>query len=368
MPNMIEYKNKVAFHPGYYIQEYIQEYGYTQEDLAYRLGTTPKNISYLIRGEQSISIDIANKLAKLIGTSVNYWLNLQNEYDTILYEINNEKEVEEERKVFSYIQYSYFRNYFGLPDLSKRKDEQIKAIREFLKVSSLTVFKKEEMYLKFKSINSSKTESNLVIANIMVHIATNISLQNKDYPKYNKILLESKLNEISSLTIDKDPINKLENILKNVGIDLIILPNITGSKINGAAKKIGNHVVLMISDRNNNVDAFWFALFHELGHIINNDLGISFEGDTGELEDQANLFAQNQLIPLIEYEKFIKRNDFSVDSIYHFSEKLNRNINIVIGRLKKDNYVSYQDRELNLFRYTYDLVSHFLNEYNKKKD
>ena len=45
------------------------------------LGTTPKNISILIRGEQSLSIDIAMKLSRMLGTSVSYWLNLQNAYD-----------------------------------------------------------------------------------------------------------------------------------------------------------------------------------------------------------------------------------------------------------------------------------------------
>ena len=62
MSNYVEFENKIAFHPGYYIKEYIEELGLTQEDFAIRLGTTPKNISYIIRGEQSISIDIANKL------------------------------------------------------------------------------------------------------------------------------------------------------------------------------------------------------------------------------------------------------------------------------------------------------------------
>lgn len=42
MSNYVEYKNQIAFHPGYYIKEYIDELGLTQEDFANRLGTTPK--------------------------------------------------------------------------------------------------------------------------------------------------------------------------------------------------------------------------------------------------------------------------------------------------------------------------------------
>jgi len=83
MSNYIEYNDKIAFHPGYYIKEIVEESGLTLEDFAKRLDTTPKNLSILIRGEQSLSIDIATKLSRMIGTTVEYWLNLQNAYDTL---------------------------------------------------------------------------------------------------------------------------------------------------------------------------------------------------------------------------------------------------------------------------------------------
>ena len=81
MNNYIEYNDRVAFHPGYYIKEIVEQSGLTQKDFAKRLDTTPKNLSLLIRGEQNLSIDIAMKLSRMICTSVNYWLNLQNTYD-----------------------------------------------------------------------------------------------------------------------------------------------------------------------------------------------------------------------------------------------------------------------------------------------
>ena len=86
MSNYIEYDDKIAFHPGYYIKEIVEESGLTQEDFAKRLDTTPKNLSLLIRGEQSLSIDIAMKLFGMIGTSVSYWLNLQNAFDALIAE------------------------------------------------------------------------------------------------------------------------------------------------------------------------------------------------------------------------------------------------------------------------------------------
>ena len=86
MSNYIEYNDKMAFHPGYYIKEIIDDESIAQEDFAKRLGITPENLSVLIRGELALSIEIANKLSKLTQTSVTYWMNIQKAYDTLLAE------------------------------------------------------------------------------------------------------------------------------------------------------------------------------------------------------------------------------------------------------------------------------------------
>ena len=42
MSNFIEYKDRMAFHPGYYIQVELEALEMTQEEFAKRLDTTPK--------------------------------------------------------------------------------------------------------------------------------------------------------------------------------------------------------------------------------------------------------------------------------------------------------------------------------------
>lgn len=59
--NVIEYKNLCAFHPGYYIEELVEEYGITQNEFALRMGTTPKTLSELINGIANLSNDLAKK-------------------------------------------------------------------------------------------------------------------------------------------------------------------------------------------------------------------------------------------------------------------------------------------------------------------
>lgn len=88
MSNYREYNDSIAFHPGYYIEELIDESGLTNEDFARLLDITPDNLTLLIMGEQKLSADIAIKLSEIIGTGVNYWLNLQSTYDAFFEESN----------------------------------------------------------------------------------------------------------------------------------------------------------------------------------------------------------------------------------------------------------------------------------------
>ena len=292
MSNYIEYNDTIAFHPGYYIKEIIDDSGLTQEDFAKRLDTTPKNLSLLIRGEQSLSIDIAMKLSRMIGTSVNYWLNLQNAFDSLIAEFKFQEELAEERKIFEIFNYKYFRENYGLPDLPRRKNEQIKALREFLNVATLTVFTKRDMAVTFRSSTEALDEANIIKANVMVQIATNKALA-VDAPKFNKKKFEETVQYALTLTKNhKDFYPLIRNAFERAGVIFVILPNIAGSKINGATKKIGNNIMLMVNDRRFYSDSFWFTLFHEIGHIINGDYGISFEKESGKQEGRLLIYMQ----------------------------------------------------------------------------
>lgn len=353
MSNYIEFNDKIAFHPGYYIKEIVDESGLTQEDFAKRLGTTPKNLSLLIRGEQSISIDIAMKLSRMIGTSIAYWLNLQNGYDALIAEFKSEEELIQERRVFDLLDYKYFREHFNLPDLPRKKDEQIAQIRKLLNVATLTVLMQRNMAVKFRSATGELSVANIVKANTMVQLATNTALR-QSAPRFNKALFEEAVDYALTLTKNHDTFYSLvkEAFLK-AGVIFVVLPNIPGSKINGATKKVGNHIMLMVNDRNLNADTFWFTLFHEIGHIINGDYGISFVSESGEHEDKANKYAEDMLIPREEYLEFTKQDQFNLCSVKEFSDQINRDPGIIVGRLLNDNLIEPTNRVLNSLRHKY---------------
>lgn len=352
MSNYVEYNDTIAVHPGYYIKEIVDDSGLTQEDFAKRLGTTPKNLSLLVRGEQSISIDIAMKLSRMLGTSIYYWLNLQNAYDTRIAEFKSAEELTEERRVFEYLEYKYFRENYHLPDLPRQKDEQIKCVREFLKVATLSVLTQKDMAVSFRSAKEL-TEANTVKANAMVQIAVNQAL-GEQVPRFNKKKYEEAVQYALSLTENHTGFyNQIQTVFRETGVIFVILPNISGSKTNGATKKIGNHVLLMVNDRRLNADTFWFTLFHEIGHIINGDYGISFEGENSEKEDVADRYAEDCLIPPEEYRKFVEKKKFDLQTIREFANEIGRDPGIVLGRLQKDGIVGYDDWSMKTLRHKY---------------
>lgn len=115
MNNIIEYKDIMAFHPGYYVAEIIEDMEISQDEFATRLGTTGKTISKLVRGQINLSNDLAKKLSVMLGTSVEIWLLLQSTYEQKLIEIECEKDFDEQKAIARLIDYAYFVKLAGIP-------------------------------------------------------------------------------------------------------------------------------------------------------------------------------------------------------------------------------------------------------------
>jgi addiction module HigA family antidote len=85
--NKMEYGGILAFHPGYYVNDIINDMRITQKEFAMRLGTSVENISDLVNGQIELSDEMALKLSNMTGTSLDLWLNLQKTYNEKVLEI-----------------------------------------------------------------------------------------------------------------------------------------------------------------------------------------------------------------------------------------------------------------------------------------
>lgn len=343
MSNYIEYKDSLAFHPGYYIEELIEESGLTQADFAKRLDTTPKNLSLLVRGKQSLSVDMAMKLSRMLGTSVQYWLNLQNAYDTVLVQMRSDEELEHEKGILKDLGYAYFRDNYGLPDLPRKLDEQVARVRSFLQVASLSVLTGRDMAVSFRSSTGALSEKCVTRANAMVQIATNKAL-GVDAPQFDREKFDGAIEFALTQTQNHEGFYPLvRDKFLEAGVVLVILPNLPGSRINGATKRVGKSVMMMVNDRRRFADSFWFTLLHEAGHVVAGDYGISFECESGAIEKDADEYARNRLVEPTLYEAFVREENgqFTVNAITEFAKTIGRDPGIVLGRLESDGYLEH---------------------------
>ena len=69
-------------HPGVLVKNEIDATDLTVTQVAKKLGVSRTCLSRLIHVHMGISPEMALRLAKLLGTSVEMWINIQAQYDT----------------------------------------------------------------------------------------------------------------------------------------------------------------------------------------------------------------------------------------------------------------------------------------------
>jgi len=75
-----------AIHPGYQIELELEELEMSATKAASLLGIPQNRLTEIIRGRRGITADTAIRLATWLGTSPQYWMNLQRDYEINLAE------------------------------------------------------------------------------------------------------------------------------------------------------------------------------------------------------------------------------------------------------------------------------------------
>jgi addiction module HigA family antidote len=69
-------------HPGEILmEEFLVPMGISQTRLANSIGVPPRRINEIVLGKRGITADTALRLSKVFGTSVQFWMGLQDEYE-----------------------------------------------------------------------------------------------------------------------------------------------------------------------------------------------------------------------------------------------------------------------------------------------
>ncbi len=63
------------------LEEYLKPLGISQNRLALNMRVPARRISEIVSGKRAITADTAIRLARVIGTTAEFWLSLQMDYD-----------------------------------------------------------------------------------------------------------------------------------------------------------------------------------------------------------------------------------------------------------------------------------------------
>ena len=75
-------ESRQPVHPGEVLkQEFLEPLGMSQRQLAQTICVPYQRVNELVNGRRGVTLSTALRLSKLFGTTPEFWLNLQRQYD-----------------------------------------------------------------------------------------------------------------------------------------------------------------------------------------------------------------------------------------------------------------------------------------------
>ncbi|WP_035438493.1 helix-turn-helix domain-containing protein [Atopobium sp. oral taxon 810] len=339
--------------PGEVIKEYLDARGLSQKEVCKRLGVSEKHLSNMLNGKTRLTEEMALKLEKIMpDVPASFWLNYEVKYQEYLAREREEHEIEG----------------LDLKDIAKRFN-----FREVFRGAGMTLTEQALAMLKILGISSFDRYPYAIPANmeymqdggepesVVVWIKLcdqEIDIQNADLtePPYSEKELRSMLGMLKDVALNtniEESINSCRNLLNMAGVYLVYHPEVGKPKIRGALGKHNGHPVIYISGRFKTHADIWFAIAHEIMHLLEHydPKQVQFLMDkseepavksSAEKDDEANRLARKFFIDECEYDNFVEAKDFSSAAVRDFAASQNVAPGIVVAFLQHDRRLGYQ--------------------------
>lgn len=336
--------------PGETLIEVLDERGISQTEFAARTGRPKKTINEIIKGKAAISRETALKFEKVLGITASFWNNLENNYREYVARLEERNRLSEYREWFRRIPVKQMIEKNWLKKCSD-KIAQIAEVLSFFGVASPKEWEDVCMtpQAQFRKPAKFDADPGAISAWLRRGELEGASLTCKPY---NKDTLKSALEKIRKLTNEEPEIfvSEMRNLCAQAGVAVVFVPEIPKSRASGATRWLTQEKALVqLSLRYKTNDHLWFTFFHEAGHIIlhgKKEVFLECSGATSELENEADKFAADLLIPPVAYRKFTRRMTrriFSKKNICDFADSIGIAPGIVAGRLQHDNLLPHKN-------------------------
>jgi HTH-type transcriptional regulator / antitoxin HigA len=337
-------EDKVIAPPGDFLKQEMKKRGWTQGVMARVIGRTAATISGIIQGRRSITIQTAQELAAAFGTSPSLWL--ARELDFQLAQegrpIGEIEEIQKLAKLFEYapVKEMERRGWIKEADSAHLIEAEL---RKFFEKDSLG----DESIVNVAARQSS-SDSQLSAAQKAWCVQAKRIAREVHVAPYNRKDLKRAMGDIRQFAVSPEGARHVPRFLAENGVRLVVVENLPGTRMDGAALWIDGSPVIALSLRFDRIDWFWHTLLHEIGHILNCDVGeeahdIEFggAGNTGatidpEKERKADSFAAGSLIPSNDLDSFIQRvrPRYSKARVNQFANRIKIHPGVIIGQLQ----------------------------------
>lgn len=334
-------------HPGETIADVLKERELTQSELAARTGVSTAYVCNIIAGKKDISANFAMALEYALGVPKSFWLNLQANYEAERLEANKGYTItDEERAVREALQdiVEYLRQK-GMIPVHERKDDSILSLRKVLQISNIANL--GQMVPAGACRISAGAEVNPCVLGAWIRLCQLAGSEEAIKAKFDKRLAGRLTNEIKEVMCREaaDTQQELKTIMGKYGIDFSVMKSFEDIPAQGYIAQKGDRIYqVVLTEQRDFPAAFWFSLFHEIGHIANGDIGKSSKfvdsGSDPGREKAADSFADNMLLNPESYKQFVKTADFSAEAINTYAHSQNVQPYIVIGRLEREKLIT----------------------------
>lgn len=339
--------------PGETILDISEERGWSQYELAKRLGFSEKHLSLLVNGKASLTTDTAEKLERVLGGSLDFWLSREANYQAHKSRI---EAAERHASWEPWLDEVPVRELMAcgaiekLRVIAKHKSKIVVSCLKFFGVASPDEWRDiyGEMQVSFRRSREEQCDVGAISSWLRLGEQESESI---NAPKFNKSKFEKALKEIRGLTVEKAEVFEpaMRKLLLESGVVLVLVPAIPRSHVSGVARWISpTRPLIQLSLYGKTNDKFWFTFFHEAAHILlhsdtKEDKKSIFLDDPNATRSQdkheieANEWAGNYLIPE-RYNKYLPelRNR---DAVTQFSKMIGIHTGIVVGRLQHDEHI-----------------------------
>ena len=341
---------ELLIHPGETLSEVLEDRNMNQNELALRTGVSRKHISQVVSGKASITADFAAKLEYALNIEASFWMNLQSDYDLEKAACEDQRSISEaEIEIAEQLKdiWAYMVKKLGYPVIRHYKDRVI-SLRKFLDVSNLTLIPRLQQNAVFRKASHTTINPYVLFAwqkLCTMTISDSHSTDRLDIEKLKQYL--PKIKPLMFININ-DAIKQLKDIFSKCGISFTVIKNFRGAPVQGYIERINaGGLLLCLTIRGKRADIFWFSLFHEIAHILNEDFVkgyVDYDFEENERERLADEFAKNILLDQVSYAEFIRTKGYkSRDRIIKFAKENDVPNYIVIGRLQKEKYLQWSD-------------------------